>query len=205
MKRSYPDGSVVWVARYRDLSGKIQRAKPRWNGGTATFARHAEAQRAIDEALAEQRGSMSHRRRSATTSTAGGSGGILARSGPTAPAPTGSSRYWESGIEGRPLGEWLFDELRRRHVHLILEHLLIEQGRSAQGARGVLRAFSTMTEDAIGDDFAEINAFRGVRLRANDPRVRKPPRRIRIWSFEQMREFAAGRPCRGQGQDPAPR
>jgi hypothetical protein len=97
----------------------------------------------------------------------------------------------EVRIEGRPLGEWLFDELRRRHVHLVLDHLLTEQGRSAQGARGVLRAFSTMTEDAIGDDFAEINAFRGVRLRANDPRVRKPPRRIRIWSFEQMREFAA--------------
>jgi integrase len=52
-----------------------------------------------------------------------------------------------------------------------------------------------MTEDAIGDDAATVNAFKGVRLRRNDPRVQKPPRPIRVWSFEQMREFAAaGRP-----------
>jgi hypothetical protein len=31
-----------------------------------------------------------------------------------------------------------------------------------------------------------------VRLRRNDPRVRKAPRAIRVWNFEQTRAFAAG-------------
>ena len=31
-----------------------------------------------------------------------------------------------------------------------------------------------------------------MRLRRNDPRVRKAPRAIRVWNFEQMRAFAAG-------------
>lgn len=204
MKRTYDDGRVVWVARYRDQSGKVQRAKPRWNGGRATFGKAGEAQRAIDEALAELRGVDE-------APQAVGEyfhGGWLERH----PRSERTNRTYsdrivpvlEVPIEGRPFGEWLFDELRRRHIHQILDHLLSEQGRSAQGARGVLRAFSTMTEDAIGDDFAELNAFRGVRLRANDPRVRKPPRKIRIWSFEQMREFAAAGRAEIRASTPRP-
>jgi integrase len=190
LKRTYPDGRVVWIARYRDLEGRLCRAKPRWNGGRATFARRAEAQRAIDEALAALRrigeeplrigeyrpGWLTRHPRSDRT----------------------NSTYAERidsviglEIEGRPLADWYFDELRRRHVHVVLEHLLVEKGRSAQGARGVIRAYSAMAEDAIADDAAQDNAFKGVRLRGNDPRIRKAPRRIRVWSVDQMREFAA--------------
>ncbi len=32
----------------------------------------------------------------------------------------------------------------------------------------------------------------GLRLRRSDPRIKKPPRKVRVWSFEQMREFATG-------------
>jgi integrase len=97
----------------------------------------------------------------------------------------------EVEIEGIPLRDWLFDDLRRRHVHLLLDHMLREEGRSAQGARGILGSLSAMAEDAIGDDAAQTNPFMGVRLRRNDPRIRKPPRPVRVWSFDQMREFAA--------------
>ena len=56
-KRTHPDGRAVWVARYKDLSGHRRYAKPRWNGGRASFVRRADAERAIDEALLELRGS----------------------------------------------------------------------------------------------------------------------------------------------------
>jgi integrase len=194
-KRTYQDGRAVWVARYRDLSGRRRYAKPRWNGGRSTFVRKGDAQRAIDEALFELRGTGGEPLEVGTYFE----GGWLERHPRSERTnKTYSDRIGyvlEVDIEGRPLGDWLFDELRRRHVHLLLDHLLRVQGRSAEGARGILRALSAMTEDAIGDDAAESNPFMGVRLRRSDPRIRKPPRQVRIWSFEQMREFAAaGRP-----------
>ncbi len=38
---------------------------------------------------------------------------------------------------------------------------------------------------------AEVNPFKGVRIRATDPRVRKQRRAARVFSFEQMHAFAA--------------
>ena len=51
-RRKMPNGTVVWVARYRDDRGRIRIAKPAWNGGSGTFELKRDAQRAIDEALA---------------------------------------------------------------------------------------------------------------------------------------------------------
>ena len=190
-KRTYTGGRVVWVSRYYGPDGEVHYAKPPWNGRRSTFERKGDAQRAIDEALLEPAV------RSDEPQTLGEyfEGGWLRRHPRSERTnKTYSDRIgWALGveIEGRPLSGWLFDELRRRHVHELLDHLLRVEGRSAEGARGILRAFSTMTEDAIGDDAAESNPFMGVRLRRSDPRVRKPPRRIRVWSFEEMREFAA--------------
>jgi integrase len=190
-RRTYPDGRAVWISRYRDLSGKRRYAKPRWNDGRSTFAKKSDAQRAIDEALFEQR-------RSGEEPEEVGAyfeGGWLERH----PRSERTNKTYSDRVsavldlelESVPLREWLFDDLRRRHVHLLLDHLLRMEGRSAEGARGILRALSAMAEDAIGEDAAETNPFKGVRLRRSDPRIRKPPREIRVWSFEQMREFAA--------------
>ena len=191
-KRSYPDGRVVWIARYRDLLGKARYAKPRWNAGKSTFTLKRDAQHAIDEALeAELRGGD---RRPQTLREY--FPGWLERH-PRSPRSNKTHRdrvsyVLEVEIEGRALGNWLFDELRRRQALALVDHMLRVEGRAAQGARDILSTFSTMAEDAIGDDAAETNAFAGVRLRRNDPRIKKPPRKIRIWSFEQMREFAKG-------------
>ena len=190
-KRTYAGGRVVWVSRYYGPDGEVRYAKPSWNDRRSTFTRKGDAQRAIDEALLDARG------RGDDPQTVGDyfEGGWLRRHPRSERTnKTYSDRIgWALGvdIEGRPLRGWLFDELRRRHVHELLDHLLRVEGRSAEGARGILRAFSTMTEDAIGDDAAESNPFMGVRLRRSYPRVRKPPREIRVWSFEEMREFAA--------------
>lgn len=50
IKRRYPSGETVWLARYTGRDGKRRMAKPVWNGGRGTFDRKQEAQQAIDEA-----------------------------------------------------------------------------------------------------------------------------------------------------------
>jgi hypothetical protein len=57
-RRTYANGRVVWIARFRDLDGKMRYAKPRWNGGKSSFALKGDAQRAIDEALDRLRGGV---------------------------------------------------------------------------------------------------------------------------------------------------
>lgn len=47
-----------------------------------------------------------------------------------------------------------------------------------------------MAEDAITDEVCDLNPFKGVRIRANDPRAQKRPRPIRVFTFEQMHAFA---------------
>jgi integrase len=203
-KRTYADGRTVWVARYRDLSGRRRYAKPRWNGGSSTFLRKGEAQAAIDEALEAERTQGDEPQ----TVGAYFEGGWLDRH----PRSERTNKTYSDRIrcvlgveiEGIPLREWLIDELRRRHVNLLLDHLLRADGRSAEGARGILRALSTMSEDAIGEDAAQNNPFMGVRLRRSDPRIRKPPREIRVWTFEQMREFAAGGRAEVRARTPCP-
>jgi hypothetical protein len=52
-----------------------------------------------------------------------------------------------------------------------------------------------MAEDAITNEVCDLNPFKGVRIRANDPRAKKKPRPIRVFTFEEMHRFAkaAGR------------
>jgi integrase len=52
-----------------------------------------------------------------------------------------------------------------------------------------------MAEDAITDEVCDLNPFKGIRIRANDPRAKKKRRPIRVFSFEEMHRFAkaAGR------------
>lgn len=190
-RRVYPNGRQVWVARYRDLSGRTRYAKPCWHGAKASFDRKADAQRAIDEALGRLRGTAGPPQRMGTYFRSW----LLLHPRSKRTNETDAeriSRALEIEIEGSPLGEWEFDELRRHHVLLLLDHLLRVEGRAAEGARGIIAACSAMAEDAIGDDVATRNAFSGVRLRDSDPRIRKPRRTVRIWSFEEMRHFARG-------------
>jgi integrase len=190
-KRTYSNARTVWVARYRDPSGKPRYAKPRWNGWKSTFSVKEDAQRAIDEALEKL-----HGRPGVTETVAEYFEHWLERH----PRSVRTNKTNEDRIsyviaveiDGRPLGEWLFDELRRSQALALVDHMLRVEGRAAKGARGILSVFSAMTEDAIGDDQATQNAFMGVRIRKNDPRIRKPARKPRIWSFEEMRAFAAG-------------
>lgn len=86
-------------------------------------------------------------------------------------------------------------ELRRRHALVLVDHMLRIEGRATTGAVGIIRSLSAMAEDAITDEICDLNPFKGVRIRASDPRAQKKRRPIRVFSFEEMHRFAkaAGR------------
>lgn len=202
--RTYPDGRRVWVARYYDLAGKAHYAKPRWNGGKSSFTRKADAQQAIDEALDKLYGAAELPR------NLGEYGEYWLEEHPrserTDKTNTDRLSYvLDVEIEGRPLRDWEFDELRRKQALKLVDHMFRIEGRAAKGARGLLSVLSAMAEDAIGDDAATSNAFIGIKLRGNDPRIQKPARKPRIWSFEQMRKFAAGGRPEIRAATPRPR
>jgi integrase len=178
------------MARYTGRDGKRYIAKPRWNGGKGTFALKREAQQAIDEAygLSDRPDTLgeyfatwpTHHPRSERTNETN---------------EHRIGRVLEVEVEGIPLKQWPMRELRRRHALALVDHMLRVQGRATTGVVGILRSLSAMAEDAITDEVADLNPFKGVRVRSNDPRAKKKRRPIRVFTFEQMHAFAkaAGR------------
>jgi integrase len=187
VKRRNPSGKVVWVARYRGRDGKHHIAKPSWNRGRGTFDRKADAQRAIDEAYG-----LSDR-----PDTVGAYFATWTERHPRSERTNEHrvGRLVDVGVEGIPLKDWPLRELRRRHALILVDHMLKTEGRATTGAVGLLRSLSAMAEDAITDEVCDLNPFKGIRIRANDPRAQKKRRPIRVFSFEEMHRFAkaAGR------------
>jgi len=185
VKRRNPSGEIVWVARYTGRDGKRRVAKPIWNGRKGTFARKHEAQRAIDEAygLADR------------PDTLGDYAATWTERHPRSERTNATNdhrigRVLDVEIEGIALKDWPMRELRRRHALALVDHMLRIEGRATTGAVGILRALSAMAEDAITDEVADLNPFKGVRIRAGDPRAKKKRRPIRVFSFEEMHRFA---------------
>ena len=177
IRRVNPSGRKVWIARYTDREGRRRSA--------GTFALKREAQAAIDAAY----------QRPVRADTVGLYAERWLRLHPRGPRTNATNahrvgRVLDVELEGVRLRDWQFDELRRRHAVELVDHLLRVQGRSPSGAAGVVRVLSAMAEDAITDEFCEVNAFKGVRVRANDPRARKHSRKPAVYSFAQMHAFA---------------
>lgn len=190
IKRRNPSGEIVWMARYTGRDGRRHIAKPSWNRGKGTFRRKGEAQKAIDEAYG-----LSDR-----PDTFGDYAATWTERHPRSERTNATndhriSRVADVEIEGIPLKDWPLRELRRRHTLALVDHMLRTEGRATTGAVGILRALSAMAEDAITDEVCDLNPFKGVRIRANDPRAQKKPRPIRVFTFEEMHRFAkaAGR------------
>lgn len=66
-------------------------------------------------------------------------------------------------VEGIALRDWPFHEPRRRHT-LVPGRPTDEGRQSHDRGVGILRALSAMAEDAITDEVAELNAFKGIRI-----------------------------------------
>ena len=178
VRRVNAKGNVSWMARYTDARGK------RRSAGTYDLKR--EAQEAIDRAYG----------RTVSPDTFGVYFQTWTRRHPRSERTNDTNErriraVLDIQVEGLPLAAWEFASLRRRHANILVDHLLRVDGRAVTGVVGVLRALSAMAEDAITDEVADLNPFRGVRVRASDPRARKMSRPVRTWTFEQMHEFAA--------------
>lgn len=192
IKRNNPSGKEVWVARYTGQDGRRRSA--------GTYRRKHEAQNAIDAAYEGAKADAAVRH--------GGFEmlGVYAetwtkrhpRSQRTNETNDGRiAQVLDVEINGLPLREWPFTELKRRHAVDLVDHMLRVQRRAHTGAQNILRSLSAMCEDAITDDVAEMNFVRGVRVRGNDPRVvgvTKPPR---VFAFEQMHHSASPQPPGG--------
>lgn len=178
LKRINPSGKIVWVARYTRPDGRRVSA--------GTFKLQRDAQDAIDAAYDRP---LNPDRLGAYVKGWTGRHPRSERTNRTNEHRIG--RVLDVMIEGRTLSDWPLPELRRRHALELVDHLLREQQRSPSGAINIIRALSAMVEDAITDDCCDINPFKGVRVRASDPRATKQDRRPRVWTFEQMHAFAA--------------
>lgn len=97
----------------------------------------------------------------------------------------------EIKIEGKRLKDWDLRELRRRHANELVSKMLKDQGRNPGGCRAILRALSAFAEDAITDELCELNPWKGIKVRDSDKRAKKPPNKIRVWTFDEMHEFAS--------------
>lgn len=184
LRRVNPSGEVRYVARWTDKHGTRRSA--------GTFKLKREAQAAIDEAYTAQ-----------TTARNQATVGSYAltwlkrrpRSERTNASYEGRLRaVLDVKLGGRPLRDWPLADLRRGHAVDLLDHMLRVQGRAAYGAKGVLLVLSALYSDAMEDDFVPQefqNPFMKVRARRNDPRVQKAPRKIHVWTWEDMHTFAA--------------
>lgn len=215
LRRVNPGGSVRWVARYTDRDSKRRIAgtfelkgpckSPAEDGSCcaqhAIYAAYEREQRTPAKGVQTVGGYVEgdgHRRRK-----------WLDRH----PRADRTNTSYEQRVravldvrlEDVRLRDWPMCDLERRHATDLVDVLLTDQGRSAKGAVGILRVLSAMFEDAIDDGVCDNNPFMRVRVRANDPRIRKQPKRIRTFSWGQMHAFAAAAARVRTGKDePSP-
>jgi integrase len=181
IKRVNPSGKTVWMARYTDRHGNRKKA------GTYDLKRDAQA--AIDAAYDRENTQPTR------TDTLGGYAAQWDSVHPRSKR-TNTENTWRIGVvlkievEGVELRHWPLNDIRRRHA-LAVQAKLLEDGRSAEGATGILRALSAMTNDAIDDELCDTNPWLRLGVQLNDPRVTKQPRAKRMWTLEQMHAFAA--------------
>jgi hypothetical protein len=199
IKRINPSGQERWVARHTNLEGKHRSAGTYDHRGPCKKAdptqagppRECCAQHAIDAAYLNE-----------VTAPAPGELTIgeyskvwperYPRSRQTARSHrTRLKAALAIPLEGRPLADWPYRALRPRHMTDLVDHMLRVEARAAKGVVGLRNSLSVMTKDAIRDEVAELNFAADLEIRANDPRVRKQPKKIRVFTFDQLREFAA--------------
>lgn len=171
-------GKKRYLARYTDAAGKVRSA--------GTFDRSGAAQDAINAAYG------------IVPSTATTIRGYLPRwlkehavSERTMRTNRGRiNALLEVEVNHLKFGEWEIEEVTRRTVKDLIDHMFENQGRAPEGVRGHLRAYSAMWSAAIDDELCETNPWQGHRVREDDSRSLKSRREARIWSFAEMHAFA---------------
>jgi integrase len=173
-----PSGEVRWVARYTGADGRRRSA--------GTFRLKREAQDALDAAYGQRQ----------RADTVGAYAETWTSRHPRSDRTNATnehrlSRVLDVKVEDRALRLWPLGEIRRRHATALVDHLLRNDRRAVTGVRNLLRTLSAMIEDAISDELADTNPWKGVKVRATDPRAVKRSQPVRVFSFEQMHALAA--------------
>jgi integrase len=214
IRRENPSGAMRWVARYTNAEGKkVSAGTFKLKGPcaepdptVAAATRECCAQHAIDAAYLSE---------AAAPASGELTIGEYASLWPERyPRSTRTARSHKTRLkaalaiplEGRPLADWPFRDLKPRHMTDLVDHMLTVEKRAQKGAIGLRNSLSVMTKDAIRDEHAELNFAADLEIRANDPRIQKAPKKVRVFTFDQLREFAAaGRAeIRAHTQKPEP-
>lgn len=185
-----PSGEKVWKARWtrKDGTRRYGWAKPHGIAGTYKLKR--EAQAAIDRCYEiDEASPVRH-------DLFGNYAATWTTRHPRADKTnrTNDKRLkavLDVDLDGLALREWPMGDLRRRHATSLVDVMLREQGRAHTGALNIIRTLAAMTEDAITDEIAVVNPWRGVKIRANDPRIQKQVMPVRVWSWDQMHAVAS--------------
>lgn len=190
--RINPSGTKVWIARWTDKTGKRRVGYPPDIKGTYKLRR--AAQDAIDRCYELDAHGPSRR---------GTVRAYLETWLDDHPRVERTATVYRSHVksvlevpvDGRPFGDWPMQDVRRSHAKRLITVLLVDQGRSAGGARKVLDVLQTMFRDATDDEYVTTaNPFAHHAIRLNDPRIRKWAPPIRVLSWEQMHAFADAAP-----------
>jgi integrase len=192
MRRINPSGRTVWIARATGPDGRKSR-------GTYTRRGPCKTPRDDGDCCAQHRIDWFYGTLAGTAPWTITVGDYLETWLDHHPRPERTAESYLSKarsvmdvpVRGVPFRDLELDGLRRSHVLTVLDHMLRVQGRAARGASSVLAVLSAMAEDAIGDDVAGANPFKGVAVRRTDPRVRKAPRAIRRLDWSEMHRIAA--------------
>lgn len=196
LKRVNPSGETVYVARYTDQKGQ------RRSNGTYAKAGPCRTARADGSCCAQHAIVAAYEldvQAPVRRDTVGGYFEkwlvLHPRSERTNYTMRGRVlRVLDADLDGRKLREIPLADLRRSDAVLLIDVLLRERGLAASGAQGVLSTLGTMWRDARDDGFLHadaMNPFLDLRVSRADPRVRKAPRRIRVWSWEEMHALCA--------------
>lgn len=192
LRRKNPSGEIVWIARATGEDGK-RRAH-----GTYRKCGPCKQPRQDGECCAQHRiwwAYEADRTVNPDVLTVGGYFETWLADHPRNPRTEANYRSCVQGVldiqvDGRAFRDWPMDGLRRKHLNRIVDVLLRDRGRAAAGVRVVMSRLSVMFENAIDDGRLEDNPAAGVRLRSNDPRVRKPRRGVTVASWAEMHALA---------------
>lgn len=198
-RRVNPSGKVAWIARWTDKTGKVRKGwAPDIKG---TWPTKREAQQAIWDCYARDEAGPS------TPSTIGQYAATWLDTHPRGHVTntTNQSRLNVAltlTVEKVPLGDWPLELVKRRQANVIAG-LLLERGLARSTVNSILGVLRAMFEDAIEDECAVANPFRGMKtIRSNDPRIKTSRRPVRVFSWSDMHAFAeAARLATGGDED----
>lgn len=194
LRRVNPGGEVRWVARYTGKDGRRRSA--------GTFEKKGPCRRPTDGCCAAHaiQGAYEAEHVGTARHMQHGTVGDYAKRWLSAhPRSERTNHAYDQRLRAAlpldlgdgPFGEMGWADVDRQHAVRLREALLVDQGRSAEGARSIIRAITAMWRDALDDGTTRTACpFLNLTIRSTDPRVQKPAREPVVLTWEEMHAIA---------------